>query len=159
MSEFKGWICDVCGNVIEKVEDGWVEWIAFLDPSGNPKERNLRLTHNKLSSPRKSKHGCQFDDDYECRKDKGVILSLSLKNFLGPDGLMLLLSFIAENKLPIQEVLEMIKRLHIPGYEHARFYFDEAISEDVFESNVLEGYYRQSDINTVLKYIIKKNKT
>ncbi len=155
MSKFEGWFCDTCGNIIKKTEDGWVERIVFEDLAGNLKGRNLRLVHNKSSSPRKSEHGCQFDGNYEFRKDRGGIHDLPLKNFLGPDGLMLLLSLVAENRLPIQEVLEMIKRLHIPVYEHARFHFDRAISEGVFEPNTLKGYYWQPDINAILKYIEK----
>lgn len=152
MSKIEGWVCDTCGDIIKKAGDGWMEWIEILE---NPKGRNLRLVHNKPSSPRKSEHGCQFDGHYEWSKDKGQIHDCSLEASLGPDGLMLLLSLIAENRLPIQEVLEMIKRLHIPGYEHARFHFDRAISEEVFEPNTLKGYYLQSDINAVLEFIEK----
>ncbi|MBI5894168.1 MAG: hypothetical protein HZB79_11115 [Deltaproteobacteria bacterium] len=155
MSKFEGWFCDTCGDIIKKAEDGWMEWIEFEDIKGKQKGRNLRLVHHKPASPKKSEHGCQFNGDYEFRKDRGVIHDLSLRDFLGPNSLMFLLSLVAENRLPIQEVLEMIKRLHIPGYEHARFHFDRAISEGVFEPNTLKGYYWQSDINAILKYIEK----
>jgi hypothetical protein len=80
-------------------------------------------------------------------------MDFDLGHFLGTDGLMELLSFIAYGKLPIGEILEIIKRLHIPGYEQARFYFDEAIANGVFEPNTMPGYYRQSEINAVLRYI------
>jgi hypothetical protein len=156
MVKVTGWTCDTCHQHIMKVKDGWVEWIEFTNQSGTKKGRDLRLVHHKPSSPLKgSTHGCQFDGNHEFRKDKGIIHDLPLKNFLGADGLMLLLSLIAENRIPVQKVLEMIKRLHIPGYEHARFHFGKAISEGVFEPNTLEGYYWQSDINAVLNYISK----
>ena len=96
---------------------------------------------------------CQFNEDHEFRKDKGIVNDLPLKSFLGADGLMLLLSLIAEKRTPTEQVLEMIKRLHIPGYEHARPYFKKAISEGVFEPNTMAGYYWQCDIEAVLKYV------
>lgn len=73
--------------------------------------------------------------------------------FLGADGLMMLLGFIANNELPTPEVLEMIKRLHIPGYEHARLHFERAIAEGVFEPTTVEGFYPTRDIQCVLDYI------
>jgi hypothetical protein len=76
-----------------------------------------------------------------------------LNSFLGTDGLMLLLSMLAEGDLPKEEVLEMIKRLHIPGYEHARFHFERAIAQGVIEPHMPPGYYDQSDINAVLEFV------
>ena len=70
-----------------------------------------------------------------------MVLDLPLDSFLGSDGLMSLLALVAEHRVKSTEVLEMIKRLHIPGYEHTRLHFDEAISEGVFEPNTVPGYY------------------
>ena len=80
-----------------------------------------------------------------------------MASFIGPDGLMTLLSFIHEKKLPEEEVLEMIKRLHIPGYEQARNHFKHAISEGAFEPGTPENYYFQSDIEATIKYISESN--
>jgi hypothetical protein len=66
---------------------------------------------------------------------------------------MHLLSFLARDELPKDEVLEMIKRLHVPGYEHARLHFDRAIREGVFEPNMPDGYYWQSNIRAVLEFL------
>lgn len=35
--------CDVCGNIIEKPEQGWVEWIDRI-VSGERRAKGLRLT-------------------------------------------------------------------------------------------------------------------
>ena len=168
MPEFKGWICDTCGEIIQGKEDGWVEWIEFPEGGHSFQEyiesqrkggdiklrgRNLRLVHHYPASHRTSKYRCQFDQDYERRKDGGEVGDSSLESFLGPDGLMRFLDFIAENRFPnVQEVLEMIKRLLIPGYEHARLHFDSAISEGVIEPNPFKNY-SQSEIDAVLDYV------
>ena len=101
----------------------------------------------------KRESGCQFDSDAEFKKDRGIVADGSLEDYVGPDGLMDLLSLISEDKVPKEEGLEMIKRIHIPGYEHARRYFERAISEDVFEPNTQPGYYSVKDINRVLEWM------
>jgi hypothetical protein len=60
---------------------------------------------------------------------------------------------LARDELPKDEVLEMIKRLHIPGYEHARQHFQRAIADGVFEPNMPDGYYWQSNIDAVLRFL------
>jgi hypothetical protein len=69
---------------------------------------------------------------------------------------MLLLSMIAEGELPKDEVLDLTKRLHIPGYEQARSHFDRAIAEAAFEPNMPKGFYWQSNIQAVLKFVAKE---
>ena len=63
-------------------------------------------------------YGCQFDDDDPAY----MSMDLSLTEFLGPDGLMHLLDFIAKGRVETSEVLEMIKRLNVPGYEQSRIH-------------------------------------
>jgi hypothetical protein len=49
-----------------------------------------------------------------------VVEGLSLERFIGPDGLILVLSLLAVGELPTVEVIELAKRVQIPGYELAR---------------------------------------
>jgi hypothetical protein len=145
------WICDTCGELIEEKGKGWVEWLVIRkDKADKPQGRGLRLVHHGSASP----HGrCQYDGSVEYRRDGGLLHDVPLQDFLGPDGLMRLLSLLAKGELPKDEVLEMIKRLHIPGYEHARKHFRRAIAEGVFEPNTMKGYYWQRDIEAVLEFI------
>lgn len=143
------WICDSCGHPIASAEDGWVEWIEFRTAAGR-QGRDLRLVHHMAATPTGKR--CQFNQQAERNRDDGLIADASLSDFLGADGLMDLLSMLEEGCLPRDEVLEMIKRLHIEGYEQARPYFEEAISDGVFEPNTLPGYYRQRDIRAVLEF-------
>ena len=140
------WICDSCEKPIIDPEHGWVEWLGNQGTIG----RGLRLVHKQSDSPRAPDGQCRYDDD-SCHNDFG------LSDLLGPDGLMQLLEFLADGTIIKEEVLEMIKRLHIPGYEHARLHFDAAIAEGVFEPNTASGYYSQEQINAVLEWLSPKH--
>lgn len=150
----KGWICDRCGEEIKTAGDGWLQWIEVPNGPDKHRMRDLSLAHHVPASPRKESHahGCQFDGDVEFRKDNGLVSDLGLTHFCGADGLMHLLELLAEEGSSQPDVLEMIKRIHIPGYERARLHAKEAISEGVFEPNYPLGYYSQSDIQAILKW-------
>ena len=45
---------------------------------------------------------------------------LPLERFVGLDGFMMLFSLLADGSLPRDEILELAKRVQIPGYELAR---------------------------------------
>ena len=147
------WFCDSCSQSIQCPEDGWVEWIYLCGQS--PSGRNLRLVHKFNTSPQEGYKRCQFDEKVEFQKDKGKVADASLPDFLGPDGLMRLLVFLADDELPKNDVLEMIKRLHIPGYEEARLFIKTAVSAGAVELNSRLNYPRQSEILVVLKFIAK----
>jgi hypothetical protein len=144
------WICDSCGTEILCADDGWVEWIKLPNKSG----RNLRLVHGPGAGPGMK---CRFDSKEEYKKDNGTLADLPLTEFLGPDGLIKLLVMIEEKEPPLTMVLEMIKRLHIPGYEHARKHFEAALSEGIIEPNLPDGYYWQSQIKATLEYMKRKS--
>lgn len=147
------WICDSCGERIIKIEDGWVEWISYQDEAGNWKRRNLRLVHHFPASPRTGEFKCQFNQKAEFAKDKGIVGDLSLEHFLGHGGLMTLLSFLDEDGTANKEILEMIKRLHVPGYEIARIHMEQAIGSGAVETNTHPGYPSPNEIKRILEYI------
>jgi hypothetical protein len=97
--------------------------------------------------------GCEFDLRLGLFKAEGTIDKQQLSEFLGPDGLMRLLSFIAEGNFPVAEVLTMIKRLHVPGFEVARDYFGAAASEGIIRLGTPDAYHDQGDINAVLQWL------
>jgi hypothetical protein len=149
-----GWICDTCHEPIEKAGDGVVEYFAGnFDDHGKKPARQLHLVHHFTASPRatKSDRGCYWED--KVTKDGMTIEWSSLTDHVGPDGLMEMLQLLHETHIPVEDVVEMTKRLQIPGYEHARHHFDEAIAEDVFQPNQPAGFYRQDDISEVLKWL------
>jgi hypothetical protein len=147
----ESWICDSCEETILQAKDGYVEWLIARVGEKHV-GRGLRLVHHKPASPRAPNGSCYHDENYEFRQDKAIYQSGSLESFLKADGLMKLLSLLSQGALPKEEVIEMIKRLHIPGYEQARLHIPRAISEGVFEPNLPEGFYWQSNIQAVLKF-------
>lgn len=79
-----------------------------------------------------------------------MVEGLCLERFLGPDGLILLLSLLAAGELPTVEVIELAKRVQIPGYELAR----NLVGEENFSRFLLpylgHGCYLQSEIAELL---------
>jgi hypothetical protein len=106
-----------------------------------------------MHSPLEGARRCQYDGNAEFARDQSILHDGHLADYAGSDGLMRLLSLIAEAEVPATEVLEMIKRIHIPGYEHARGHFSAAINGGAFEPNTLPGYYTQANIEAALRYI------
>ena len=157
----KGWICDRCGEVINNAGDGWLQCVQAPTGSGDYRMRDLSLVHHFSASPRKEshKHGCQFDAQLEFKTDGGITNDLGLDSFCGPDGLVHLLSLLADKGASVQDVLTMVMRIHTPGYERARLYFDRAIAEGVIEPNLPEGFHWQSGIRRVLDWVERQDES
>jgi hypothetical protein len=148
-----GWVCNSCGELIARVEDGWVEWLACEDESGATRLKGLRLVHkNELEEFRR----CRYDDRIEFQRDQSIVEGLPLERFVGADGLMLLLSLIAQNEMPTSQVLELAKRVQIPGYEQARDFFHKAIDDGMIAPSIGEGFYMQSEIRQLLGWTISR---
>ena len=75
---------------------------------------------------------------------------LPLERFVGPDGLMMLFSFLAAGNLPRREMLELAKRVQIPGYELARSLLQESTSSNVVKQFLGDGCYLQSEIREMI---------
>ncbi len=153
-----GWRCDSCGELVSDLMAGWVEWVAAEDARGKPKVSGLRLVHRRNTSPRwREPYGCQYNSRDEFKKNRGIVEGLALDRFAGPDGLMLLLSMIVERELPLQELVELAKRVQIPGYEAAYELVHDAVSKGVIAPCISSGFYLQCEIWDVLKWA--KNRT
>src|SRR3984885_10753036 len=124
-----GWQCDSCGELVSDLQAGWVEWLAAEDARGKPRVSSLRLVHRRNTGARPCR--CRYNPRDEFRKNRGVVEGLALDRFAGPDGLMLLLSMIAGRELPAQELIELAKRVQIPGYEAVHELIHDAVSEGV----------------------------
>jgi hypothetical protein len=148
----QGWRCSSCGDLITSIEDGWVEWLASEDERGE-RLKGLRLVHRLSPSAGSNGPGCRYDSVREFRNDRSIVEGLSLERFVGSDGLMLLLSFLASGEMPCGDVLELAKRVQIPGYEQARELFPEAIGMGVLFPTIGKGYYMQSEIRELLSWV------
>ena len=148
--ETKYWICDHCEQHIKAPEHGWVEWISL--GVGKP-GRGLRLVHHAPHSPAHPYGSCQYKQGAEYSKDKGVVGDDSLAVFLSPEGYMALLDMLGNNDLPADEIIEMLKRLYIPGYEIVRRFLGIAVAEGVFEETSRRGFPTQGQMEAVLKWV------
>lgn len=142
-----GWRCDGCGELVSDLQAGWVEWLAAEDVTGKPRVSGWRLVHTRKASPRRQEPcGCQYNPRDEFRKNQSIVEGLALDRFAGPDGLMLLLSMIAGSAPPVQDLIEIAKRVQIPGYEAAYELFHDAVSEGVIAPAIAPGFYLQCEI-------------
>ena len=145
------WFCDFCGESIETAAAGYVEWIRLPGPTGLPAPgRRIRIVHHKWDTP--DRIGCQYSRSRDPVTHEEGISDDALVEFLGPDGLTRLLAMLAEQRLPTAELLEVIKRLHTPGYERARAHFAAALEAQVITEAVAFGYWRQAELQSVLDF-------
>jgi hypothetical protein len=147
-----GWHCDACHQRITSIEEGWVEWLAAEDKRGGNILSGLRLVHRRTDRRGQDEHTCRYDPRKVFGRHKSVVEGVALENVVGSDGLMLLLSFLASGEFPRAEVLELAKRVQVPGYETARGFFQKAIASKVVTPFLGEGYYLQSEINELLSW-------
>ncbi|MCK0743560.1 hypothetical protein [Chromohalobacter nigrandesensis] len=103
------------------------------------------------SSPQRG--GCQYDGHRTYAVSKDLNSDLDLEFFASPDGLTDLLQKLSDNEFHNQEeLIEMIKRLHLPNYEEARLYLTEAVAQGVFEPNSKPGYPHQGQLLAVRRW-------
>ena len=136
-----GWRCDCCARLITNVSDGWVEWLASEDGVGATILNGLRLVHRE---------SCRYDARAVFRDRRSVVEGLCLERFTGPDGLMLLLSLLAQGELPAARVIELAKRVQIPRYELARNLLGEENFPEILPPSLGQGCYLQSEIAELL---------
>jgi hypothetical protein len=148
---FKGWRCDSCGDIISNVESGWLEWLASEDKHGNDVLRGLRLVHRGHQRNVRN-HKCRYDPREEFRSGNTIVEGLPLERVVGADGLMVLLSLLAEGELPQREILEMVKRVQIPGYELVRNLSLRARHLKLPCPVLGPGYYLQSELCEMLAW-------
>ena len=82
---------------------------------------------------------------------------LPLERLLGADGLMILLSLLDEGELPPREILELAKRVQIPGYELVRNLYPRGQRSRVLSPVLGHGYYLQSEMREMLEWANHKS--
>ena len=139
------WYCDSCGQVIESVDQGWVENLK-KNSEGSSKSNGLRIVHNEEE--------CKYNDDAKFREEGALVHCVPLSFYTGQDGFMQLLTLISDGEFENNdEILEVIKRVFVKYYEKTRLHFKAAISEGYFEPNTKAGFYTESDIQRTMDYI------
>ena len=151
------WTCDACGEPIDSIADGWVEWIV-VEHGETRRSRDLRLVHRHIKSPLLPGGHCQFNQQTEFERDRGTVGDLPLDRLLGPDGLVELLA-LRERGLPWDALQRMILRLHLPGYEIGRHHIDEAIAAGAIIPKLPAGLYHHEDLVAAIEWARKRERT
>ena len=121
----KQWICDSCGEIIEKPEDAWFEW--YLDRNTSS-ETGFRIVHANRTS-------CRYDDRQLEQQNKSP-LDLPFSTVTWPDGLGALLYLTEHTSFAdIKEFIDIVRRLHIPYYEEARQYWKQAEKDGLLDGS------------------------
>lgn len=128
MAEEK-WICDKCKEPIMNAEGGWLKWTKNLNDGTLSGFKIIHHPACKQPGPKIQKTGLTEPGD-------------PLKEFMEQDGLIRLLELISKTNLKDQhELLEIIQRIHIPGYEEARLHFKKEHGESRLVPPVDGVYY------------------
>jgi hypothetical protein len=128
-------ICGTCGEIIQTPSEGYVLWLR----NESDKSYGFKIVHHSVFSPRKQ------NGNEDCYTYSATNPTLSLSQFVGDQGIVQITSFLdtgpyhQENyKGPevsdLREFTELIRRVQIPYYEEARFYWDEAQKDGFFDS-------------------------
>lgn len=136
------WKCDACGQIIDRPEMGWVEWLA--GPTRGTKAHAFRIVHNSSR--------CQYPSTAR-------VYDIHLLHLLGPDGLATLLALLApggqtgnreDGVASLDEWGELVRRLHVPYYEEARQYWTDAEADGFFAGPAEHAPYSQATLLGIL---------
>ena len=147
MRNYMGWRCASCERLITSVRDGWVEWLASEDDNGAEILSGLRLVHRE---------SCRYDVRMVFGNRRSVVEGLCLERFVGSDGLILLLSLLAAGDLPTTEVVELAKRVQIPGYEFACNLVGTRGLPQRLSPALGHGCYLQSELAELVAFLLRE---
>lgn len=128
------WRCDVCGEQIMDVNDGYVVWRSDRDRL----EYDFEIVHKSRCDP----GNAAFSN------------SQPLNEFLGADGLAILLSWVADagymypgresvrEVRDLEEWVDFVRRVQTPWYEEARPYLrDPEVQEQLSDMSGSQPYH------------------
>lgn len=141
------WFCDSCSEVITKPSEGWLEWYRDLlggDEFG--KNKGFRIVHHDKR--------CMYDSRQMYHQQRKLTADMHLDSYVGADGLVSLLSKIQYDMNEDDvELVEIIRRLHVPYYEEARKYHHLAEQDGYFAGeNELTRYLTSTSKHILSRY-------
>ena len=149
LAPLKQWVCDRCSEVIQKPEDGFLEWLADGDAVSG-----FKIVHARGASSRGGE--CFHYTDHLNRAD------MHLSYYLGPAGLSALLGLLdpgayhaptpaAASATTTREFVETARRLHVPYFEEARRYWDRAEADGLFDGSNEDTLYAPEFLQSLVK--------
>lgn len=135
LKSLEQFICDYCGGIIEKPEEGWLEWITEYDKErGTYIAHGYRIVHHAMFSPRKSGNCYHYANHLGC-SDMYLHQMMNMSRLLSfldagpyhePD-------YKGPRVRDLRGFVEIVRRLTIPYYEEARLYWGRALADGFFE--------------------------
>ena len=146
------WICDTCGELIERPKDGYVQWLVKENADEKIVKYAFHIVHHAPASPRRTASGTRGDDCYHRDTREVHIGDLPVELLIGADGLghLLTLPYGGHAIEDMEELFAIIRRLHIPYFEEARLHFDKAIRDGIIESERRAHAYEQDTLLGIL---------
>lgn len=141
------WICDTCGETINNVEEGYLQWL--VEREGEHKKYGFHIVHHLLASPKGGQWGCYYEDTLDVH-----VGDLDLEHYTGVDGLSYLLTLATYRNgvRDVEEFIDIVRRIQTPYYEEARFYFDQALNDGVIEHRRHDAYsYKQTKLQDIIE--------
>jgi hypothetical protein len=141
LAPLQEWICDECREVIDDADRGHMEWMV----DEGDRAWGFRIVHHGRRSPRAGDavSPARGTDCHRYRQHASRY-DLDLSQFIGTDGLVEMLAFLdpGPDHVPrftgprvrdVRELVEIVRRLHVPYYEEARLYWDRARRDGFFD--------------------------
>lgn len=149
----KQWVCDVCGEIIEKPEDGYVQWHR----NSNGQIDDFIIVHHLTASSRKNHSG----ECYKYSSDR------DLKSFLGEHGVLELHALLDPGPYHMPECnifvtdirkwIDFYKRLQLPYYEEARQYWGRASHDGYFGDSNEIAIYLPENLKKMIEHYEKED--
>ena len=111
------WQCDRCNKMIHGADNAWLRWRKNLNDGTYYDFKIVHYPVCEQPSPKVQSTRLAEPGD-------------PLTEYLGDDGLIRLLELIVHTEGKDQDdLLKLIQRLHIPGYESAHVHFENAFKK------------------------------
>lgn len=109
-------VCDDCGELIVNPRQAEVAWARYDD-----ERKKVWVVHAPHDCPRWNQAPLST-----AVSGRGTV---SLRSYLGPAGLLELLNDIERGEFPLEVGFDLLRRLHVPGYEQYLLARRDAIAD------------------------------
>lgn len=130
LEPLKQFICDSCGEIIKRPEDGWIEWLIKGNAQDGYTCSDFRICHHKSRSPYEGVDGCY---NYANRMGEAT---MHLNHYYSGRNLRVdrkplhtTKRFEGIETSDRKALLILRLRLEYPYYEEARLYLKKAIAD------------------------------
>ena len=145
----RGWVCDRCGLRIDRPEHAVVEW---LDPKPRPPAPRagyaVQIVHRRPYGP-----NCRYGSAEDFGRGRDGVGSRPLTDFVGVDGLTLLLRMLVTGRLEAAEAEELFRRVRLPGYDLVKAHLHAAVDAGVLGEEGDPRFPTLEEVGRVLDWL------